>query len=254
MNTSDDTKVVFGATSAVGQAVIRSLAGNKANLYLVARDSEKLAIVVQDAQARGANVTGSLVQDLADIEKLEGVTDQIIAEAGRIDSWFFFQGVLPEQTELEKDWTVFDESLRANFTGVARLLHDISNYLVNKSPDGAKSRIVVVSSVAGLRGRKSNYGYGTPKGALLVLMSGLRGRLASGGHTVTAVLPGFIRSPMTAHLDTTGGLWAEPEKVASDILKAADSGKSLIYTPWIWRWIMLVIRAIPETIFKRLNI
>jgi short-subunit dehydrogenase len=112
--------------------------------------------------------------------------------------------------------------------------------------------IVAIGSVAGDRGRATNYAYGTAKGALEIFISGLRQRLHKSGVKVLLVKPGFVDTPMTAAFEK-GPLWATPERVARDIVRAMEKGKSVIYTPWWWRWIMLVIRHIPEPIFVRLR-
>ena len=114
--------------------------------------------------------------------------------------------------------------------------------------------IVGISSVAGERGRQSNYIYGAAKGALSVYLSGLRNRLHKDGVRVITVLPGFIRTKMTEHLDLPENLMAEPAEVAEDIYTAYKKGKEIIYTKWLWRWIMAIIKAIPETVFKRLKL
>jgi decaprenylphospho-beta-D-erythro-pentofuranosid-2-ulose 2-reductase len=106
--------------------------------------------------------------------------------------------------------------------------------------------------VAGDRGRATNYAYGAAKGALEIFMSGLRQRLHPSGVQVLLVKPGFVDTPMTADFPK-GPLWASPERVAQDIVRAMAKGRSVIYTPWFWRWIMLIIRHLPERLFVRLR-
>jgi short-subunit dehydrogenase len=113
--------------------------------------------------------------------------------------------------------------------------------------------ITVISSVAGDRGRQSNYIYGSAKAGLSVYLDGLRNRLYSAGVAVVTIKPGFVDTPMTAHLKK-GFLFASPEKVARDILRAIEKRKCVVYTPWFWRWIMFVIKSIPETIFRKLKL
>jgi len=115
--------------------------------------------------------------------------------------------------------------------------------------------LVVVSSVAGDRGRKSNYVYGTAKGALSTFCAGLRNRLMGSGAHVLTVKPGFIDTPMTAHIEKKPAvLWVGADRVAGDIVKACSSGKNELYTPWFWRFILLIIRLVPEPVFKRLSL
>jgi short-subunit dehydrogenase len=113
--------------------------------------------------------------------------------------------------------------------------------------------LAAISSVAGDRGRQSNYIYGTTKAALSTFLQGLRNRLSSKNVHVLTIKPGFVDTPMTAHLKR-GLLFATPEKVAQDIIRAIAGKKSVLYTPWFWRWIMLAIKMIPETIFRKLRL
>ena len=110
--------------------------------------------------------------------------------------------------------------------------------------------LAVISSVAGDRGRASNYVYGAAKGALTRYLQGLRNRLAAAGVHVLTIKPGFVDTPMTAHLPK-GALWATPERVADDIVRAIERRREVLYTPWFWRWVMAVLCAIPEGLFKR---
>ena len=134
-----------------------------------------------------------------------------------------------------------------------RLLTRIAQTLEERPSTG--SSIVVVSSVAGERGRKSNYVYGTAKGALSLFCQGLRNRLHQSGVHVLTVKPGFIDTPMTADIAKTPSvLWASPEKIASVMVSAFEQKKDVIYAPWFWRYILLVIKLIPESIFKKLSL
>ena len=112
----------------------------------------------------------------------------------------------------------------------------------------------VISSVAGERGRQSNYVYGAAKAALSTFLGGLRQRLAKANVNVLTIKPGFVDTPMTAAITPKGALWAQPDRVAAGIVKAIDSGRSVVFLPWFWRWIMLVIRLIPEPVFKRIKL
>ena len=247
---NDEWLVVFGATSAVGQAVARMHADAKANILLIARDSAKLAIVEQDLLVRGAKAIESISVDLADTSKHTALIEHIYSKCASVKRYYFFYGVLPDQAQCESSTEETLRSLNTNFLSVVSLLTPIANRMENDQ----KGELVVVSSVAGDRGRQSNYVYGTAKGALSLFLQGLRNRLSKSGCTVLNVKPGFIDTPMTAHLEKGGPLWASAEKVATDIIKAADAGKNEIYTPWFWSLIMLVIKSIPEFIFKQLKL
>ncbi|MCG8081658.1 MAG: SDR family NAD(P)-dependent oxidoreductase, partial [Candidatus Thiodiazotropha taylori] len=129
------------------------------------------------------------------------------------------------------------------------LLTNLANYFEAQQ----RGSIVVISSVAGDRGRQSNYVYGAAKGAVTIFLQGLRNRLTKSGVNVLTVKPGFVDTPMTADFPK-GALWASSEKVAQDINKAIDAQKSVAYVPWFWRYIMLIIKSIPEMVFKKLSL
>ncbi|OBS09991.1 oxidoreductase, short-chain dehydrogenase/reductase family [Acidihalobacter prosperus] len=114
--------------------------------------------------------------------------------------------------------------------------------------------VAAISSVAGDRGRQSNYVYGAAKGMLTLFLQGLRNRLVRAGVSVVTIKPGFVDTPMTAHIEKKGLLWAPPEAVAQGILRAIAKRRDVVYLPGVWRWIMLIIRHIPEAVFKRLEL
>ena len=242
--------VIFGATSAVAQQLGRQLAADTEQFVLCARDSDKLDTVAQDIRSRGAAQVNSIIVDFSEPSNYADLFSRIQDQTDTVDVWYFFHGNLPDQVDCEASLDVAQSALQTNFLSVVDMLHPIAN-LVQEQGSGT---IVVVSSVAGDRGRGSNYFYGTAKGGLSLYLQGLRNRLTKHGGSVIDVKPGFIRSPMTAHLDTTGFLWATPEKIALDIISAVEKKRDTIYTPGYWRLIMFVICSIPERIFKRLSL
>ncbi len=238
--------VIFGATSALAQATARQLAERGLRLHLVARNAEKLASVAADLSARGASINTTQ----ADLDQIDQ-HDQLLDSIGGIEECWFFYGVLPDQQQCEIDWQATATALHTNFTSTASLLTRVANQLASRN----RGLIVVVSSVAGDRGRGSNYVYGSAKGALALFCQGLRNRLAPHGVRVLTVKPGFIDTPMTAHVEKKpAALWATPERVANDMLKARDGRRDVLYTPWFWQPIMCVIRSIPERVFKGLSL
>lgn len=243
----DVTRVlIMGASSVVGQAVCRLLAKENCELVLVARDKQKLSTIADDLVVRGASVK-SLLYDMSDISKHE----DLINEVGEIDIAYLFYGTLPDQARCEQDWESIAESLNTNFVSAASLLSRIANQFERRK----QGSIVVVSSVAGDRGRKSNYVYGTAKGALSLFCAGLRNRLFGSGVNVLTVKPGFIDTPMTDGIEKKPAiLWATPEKVAEDIIRAKKRNKDILYTPWFWRYILGIICIIPESIFKKMSL
>ncbi len=257
MNTIDDklsntmvgSAVILGATSALAQAVARELIDNGQSLVLVARDSEKLDVVKADLSSRvnsNASVQSRVV-DLGDIQAHAA----LIEATKSAESYWLFYGSLPDQEACATDWEMTEQALNLNFTSAASLLSRAANEFEAR---GGGS-LVVVTSVAGDRGRQSNYIYGTAKGALSLFCQGLRNRLHNSGVQVLTVKPGFIDTPMTSDIAKKPAiLWVSPKRVASDMVRAQKRGKDVLYTPWFWYFILLVIRLIPERVFKRLSL
>lgn len=240
------TIAIIGATSGLGQSVARQLANDNTKLLLVARDASKLSAVAADLSTRGAQIS-EVVADLA----LLSEHAQILTQLQDADHFFIFHSTLTDQAEAEKEWSVAQSSLNINLLSPLSLMHGIANRLEQQK----HGSLVMVTSVAGDRGRGSNYWYGTAKGALTLHCQGLRNRLSKSGVNVLTVKPGFIDTAMTAHLPKTPApLWATPDKVAGLIVSAWRANKNEIYTPGFWRVIMWVIKSIPETIFKRLSL
>lgn len=251
---SKETLVIFGATSAVGQALAKIHAKNGDTLILIARNASRLESIAADLRIRGATRVDCLNSDLDDFSQHESLMHQVSEKSQDIAKYYFFYGTLPDQKACETSWQVAHKALTTNFLSAASLLTLIANK-VEQENCAIKSRgIIVVTSVAGDRGRQSNYVYGAAKGGLSLFLQGLRNRLYKSGCAVTTVKPGFIDTPMTSEIEKGGPLWATPEKVAGDIYKAAQKGKNEIYTPNFWVLIMLIIKNIPETIFKRLTL
>jgi short-subunit dehydrogenase len=126
--------------------------------------------------------------------------------------------------------------------------------LANRLEAQKHGTLAVISSVAGDRGRQSNYVYGAAKAAVTTFLGGLRQRLVKSGVAVLTIKPGFVDTPMTATIANKGALWAQPDRVAVGIVQAIDRRRNIVYLPWFWRWIMLVIRHIPEALFKHLKL
>jgi len=241
--------LVLGATSAIAQATVRLLAARGASLYLVGRNAANLDAVAKDAATRGAAKVEQQALDLNDTAAHEALVERAAQALGGLDGALIAHGVLGEQKACERSWTEAEQVLRTNFLSAASLL----TALANRFEAQQAGTLVVISSVAGDRGRQSNYVYGASKGALNVFLQGLRNRLARSGVAVVTVKPGFVDTPMTAHVPKNK-LFASPEKVARGILRAADGRKNEVYVPGIWALIMLIIRTIPEGIFKKLKL
>ncbi|MFC0408651.1 SDR family oxidoreductase [Roseomonas elaeocarpi] len=241
--------VIFGATSAIAQAVARLFAADGARLFLVARNAERLDAVAADLRARGAGTVATATADLAD----EGAHAALVAQAEAalegLDAALIAHGTLGDQSRSESDADAALAELRNNFLSPASIL----THLANRMAAQGHGTIAVIGSVAGDRGRMSNYVYGSAKGGLRVFVQGLRHRLGKSGVSVVLVQPGFVDTPMTAGVANRGGpLWAKPERVARDIRRAMDrGGPAILYTPWFWSPIMTVVRNLPDAVFRR---
>ena len=248
--------VIFGATSDVAVALARRYAEDGASLILVARSEARLTAVADDLRVRGAVKIRTLLQDSLTYEDHPALIESLFTESVP-SKFYFFQGSLPDQAACEASFELTREAVEVNFLSIASYLTSLATALEQRPAPKSVNRgatIVVVSSVAGDRGRGSNYVYGASKGALTVFLQGLRNRLFKSHYGVLTVKPGFIDTKMTADIEKGGPLWAKPEKVADDIRRAADAGRSVLYTPWFWQFVMLIIKSIPEGIFKRLSL
>jgi short-subunit dehydrogenase len=239
---------IFGATSAIAQAVARRLAKPGAHLHLVARDAAKLETVRADLAARGATITAALA-DLDDFARHATLVDEAWTAAGPLDGALIAQGTLPDQAACERDFACARKEWVTNFEAPASL----ASLLAPRFEAQGRGTLAAISSVAGDRGRRSNYVYGTAKGALSTYLAGLRLRLRDKGVRVVTVKPGFVDTPMTASF-RKGALWASPDQVAGGIVRAMERGSGEVYLPWFWWPIMFVIRHLPEPVFARLKI
>jgi len=239
-------RVIFGATSAIAVEVARLFASNADDLLLIARNSEKLEILRKDLLVRGASVVEVLKSDLACIESHQELLSKIDRIMPDYDTAFFAYGILGDQVHAQKSFEATKEILDVNFISVLSLITSIANHF-EQIGSGV---IAVICSVAGDRGRRSNYIYGTTKGALDIFLQGLRNRLSFNGVSVVTFKLGFVDTPMTANIKKNF-MFASPEYVAKGIFKAINKRKNVVYLPAVWRFIMLGIKFIPECLFKK---
>ena len=230
---------IIGASSA--------LAHETAKLF--ARDGAKLEAVASDLKARGAQRVETYLLDLNDLTRHQELLDQIIATLGELDILLIAHGTLADQRKCEQSVAETLKEFHNNCTSIISLLTISANYFVQRR----RGCIAVISSVAGDRGRRSNYVYGTTKAALTAFLQGLRSRLFSSGVTVLTVKPGLVATPMIAHRKKSL-LTANAQLVGRDIYLAILRKKDVLYTPWFWRPIMFLVRCIPEDLFKRLSL
>lgn len=240
--------LIIGATSAIAEATARRWAKKGDRIYLIARNAERLHAMAADLKIRGAESVHAAVLDLNEFGKHEKAIAEAIQTLGGIDIVLIAHGTLGDQKACETDFKLALHELNTNAISSISLL----THLANRLEAQKQGTIAVISSIAGDRGRQSNYVYGAAKGALTVFLQGLRQRLYKRGVNVLTVKPGFVDTPMTREF-TKGILWAKPDSIATSIDIGIERRKSIVYTPWFWSWIMTIIRLIPEALFKRLS-
>jgi short-subunit dehydrogenase len=242
------TVLILGATSDVAVACAHQYAQKGSDLYLAGRDVKKLEVLVNDLRIRysGRKIT-PVTFDAVAFEAHKTFYDQLNPKP-EITICVF--GLLGDQQVSASDWAACKRVIDSNYTGAVSILNVVANdYEAKKS-----GTIVGISSVAGERGRQSNYIYGSAKAGFTAYLSGLRNRLtASGAHVVT-VKPGFIYTRMTEGLKLPKPLTAKPEHLAKAIFKSVGKRKNVIYVLPVWRLVMLIIRNIPEGVFKKLKL
>lgn len=242
--------LILGATSAIAERWARLRAARGDRLLLLGRDPEKLAVVAADLRARGAAEVLTAESDLADTEGAAERFAAYVEQLGGLDLALVAYGLLGDQAEMQRDVEQLERGLRANFVSAAVWCELVAGAF-EKAGSGT---LVAISSVAGDRGRGSNYAYGAAKAGLSVFLEGLAHRFAGTPVTVVSVRPGFVDTPMTAHIPKGGPLWAIPERVADDIERAIEKRRTVVYTPWFWWPIMLIIRNLPRPVFNRMKI
>jgi short-subunit dehydrogenase len=241
--------LVLGATSGIAEATCRIWATRGASLFLVARNAEKLAVVAADLKTRGAAYVDTAVADLDDTSQHPALLAHAINSLGGMDVAYLTHGILGDQRRGEQEFAHAQQILHTNFVSVVSLLTWLANFCVQRK----SGVLAVISSVAGDRGRKSNYLYGSSKAGLTAFLGGLRNRVDREGVTVLNIKPGPVRTAMTAHMEGAGKM-ADVNDVARTIVKAIDARADNLYVPLKWGPIMWVIQHIPESVFKKLNL
>ena len=244
---SPGTAFIIGATSDIGRAIGRALARDGWALQLAARDATRLANEAADLALRGADAVGQWRCDVLEdgaatalantVEPLPDVAVCVVGELG-------------EQAAGERDGAAAERVMRANYIGPALLLGALAERFAARG----SGVLVALSSVAGERGRASNYLYGSAKAGLTAFLSGLRNRLHPAGVHVVTVLPGFVATRMTDGMALPAALTTTPEAVAAQVVRAIGERRNVVYAKPLWRPIMAVVRALPEALFKRLRL
>lgn len=239
--------MIIGATSDVAQAMVELIDPQTTKVWLVSRKVERL-IPLKNHLEITKNINVKLVE--ADVCAFEKTTDIFTPIAPQIQEVYFFAGYLGTQEKAEKDPAETIKIINTNFTGAALILNIFAEAFAKRK----SGTIIGISSVAGDRGRSSNYIYGSAKAGFSAYLDGMRQRLAKVGVHVITAKPGFMATRMTKQLDLPKPITASPQKAASIIFKAAKKKKNTVYVTTVWRYIMLIIRNIPEFIFKRISI
>ncbi len=239
--------LIVGAKSDIAKETARVYAKNGYSLYLAARNVTDLEEFKTDLEVRSSVKVELVELDITACEIHKEIYEGLKEKPFGV---IVVSGYMTEQHKAEKEWSESLNTINVNYTGAVSLL----NIVANDFEEEKRGFIVGVSSVAGDRGRKTNYIYGSAKAAFSAYLSGLRNRLFESGVSVLTVKPGFVNTKMTEGLDLPEKLTAEPNEVAQDIFTAQQAGKNTLYTKWIWRYIMLIITTIPEFIFKKLSI
>jgi len=242
------TWIILGATSAMARAFARLVAEDGAHILLAGRDMADMTRTAQDAMLRGAPHAQPVMFDARKPGAFDEIAVKAALQEGEI-SIAVFIGSMPPQEQIDADPSLVDATIRDNFSGPARLLQRLAPMLEERGC----GTIIGIGSVAGDRGRVSNYVYGAAKAGFHTYLAGLRNRMRKSGVHVLTVKPGFVDTAMTWGLEGMF-LVASPQSVARDINRAVKRKRNVIYTPWFWRYIMLIIIHIPEFIFKRLKI
>ncbi len=242
--------LILGATSGIARAIAAEFASHRADLILAGRDAEELAALAADLNLRYGVKTEAQCLDVLDPAALETSLPACLAASGdALAGVVLCVGTMGDEEAARTSRAEAERILGTNFAGCVLALNVVANHFEKRK----RGFICALSSVAGDRGRQSNYLYGSSKAGLSAYLQGLRNRLFRSGVRVITIKPGFVDTGMTFGRP---GLFllASPEAVGRGVYKAINSGRDVAYLPWFWRWIMLVVRLIPEGIFKRLRL
>jgi hypothetical protein len=241
--------LIIGATSAIAEATARLWAARGAALFLVGRNVARLEAIAADLRVRGAGPVTTFTMDATDYAAHAPMLDAAAAALGGLDVALIAHGTLPDQKACENSVNLTLQEINNNALSVIALATRLGETFAAQG----RGSLAVISSVAGDRGRQSNYVYGAAKGMVSLFLQGLRNRLAKKGVQVLTIKPGFVDTPMTASLPK-GALWAQPGDIARGIVQGVERGRDEVYLPSFWWLIMTIIRHIPERVFKRLSL
>ncbi len=250
MDLNGKSILVLGATSSIARALAEQLAKLGAYVHVAGRNMEELERIANDLSVRYQKQSVAHLFVASDFKSHEALLEEVESKNSQhgLDGLVLAFGELGDQIEAQSEFAQAKSIIDSNYTGAVSILTHAANYL-EKQGHGF---IIGIASVAGDRGRQSNYIYGSAKGALALFLQGLRNRLSKSGVQVLTVKPGFVDTKMTYGRQGMF-LVASPESVAQAIVKALKANKQVVYVPWFWQWIMLIIKTIPESIFMRMK-
>lgn len=241
------TVLIVGAASDMAVAIAKKFASKGYALQLAARNEQRLQPLCSDIQIRYKTPCTLHAFEALDVNTHAAFFDRLPAPPDIVICVF---GYLGDHVKALTDWAEAEKIIHTNYTGAVSICQMAANYFASQK----KGTIVGISSVAGERGRQSNYFYGSAKAGFTAFLSGLRNRLFHEGVHVVSVQPGFVYTRMTENIQTPPLLTATPEQVADTVYNAVIKKKNTVYVKWFWRWIMYIIKAIPEFIFKKLRL
>ncbi len=243
----EENVLILGAASDMAVAIARKFASEGYSITLAGRNPDRLKSLEADLKVRYKGNAYCVKFDALDLDSHQQFYDTLPEEPNIVVCVF---GLLGDQKEAEKNWKACEQILMSNYIGAVSILNVVANDFEKKK----KGTIVGISSVAGERGRQSNYFYGSAKAGFTSYLSGLRNRLHQHGVHVLTVKPGFVKTKMIEDLKTPKPLTATPKQVGERIFKAVRSKSDSIYVLPLWSPIMMVIRNIPEGIFKKMKL
>jgi decaprenylphospho-beta-D-erythro-pentofuranosid-2-ulose 2-reductase len=238
------TVLILGATSDIGYAIAKKFASEKYSIQLASRNPDVLKPFQSDL---GIRYNIECTVHAFDADQFQTHQSFYNSLPNKPDITVYVIGYMNDNDKVIQNWQETLTTINANYTGAVSILNILaSDYAIKR-----EGVIVGISSVAGDRGRQSNYIYGSAKAAFTAYLSGLRNKLFHSNVHVLTVLPGFVNTKMTEHLNLPKILTASPEYVGNAVFKGVIKKKDIIYVKWFWKWIMLIIKMIPESIFKK---
>lgn len=241
------TVLLLGAASDMAVAIARTMAANGYAIQLAARNVQRLQPLCSDIEVRFQTTCTLHEFDAIHFSSHASFFESLTVKP---DITICIFGYLGNNETAISHWAEAEKIINSNYTGAVSVLNVVSTYYAKQQ----KGIIVGISSVAGERGRQSNYIYGSAKAGFTAYLSGLRNRMFREGVHVISIQPGFVYTRMTESLSLPPLLTAKPEQVASAVFHAIQKKKNTVYVKWFWRWIMLIIKCIPEFIFKKMKL